>query len=96
MVTGAAILSQPAHADLYASGGNSILYQVDPSSGNAAGIGFTGVPPLGSPPNVVPLFGMAFSASGTLFAIPEAGGLTTDQLWTVNTTRPPWPHPSVS
>ncbi len=87
---GAAVLSAPAHAQLYLSGGNFILYQVDPTNGNAAPIGFTGVPPFGSPPNVQPLFGMAFSPSGTLYGIPETPGPTPTQLWTVD------PHATVT
>ena len=86
MLSGAAVLSPRAHAQLYMSGGNYILYQVDPANGNAAPIGFTGVPPFGSPPNVQPLYGMAFSPSGTLYGIPETLAPTPTQLWTINPT----------
>jgi hypothetical protein len=84
VLSGVAAFSPQAHAQLLLSGGNFILYGVDASNGNAAPIGFTGVPPFGSPPNVQPLYGMAYSSSGTLFAIPETLSPTPTELWTVN------------
>jgi hypothetical protein len=78
-------------ATLFASSANAILYTVDPTSGNASPIGFVGIPPFGSPPNVVPLFGMAFSSSGELFGLPFQ--VTNNQLWTVETTATVVPPP---
>jgi hypothetical protein len=78
-------------ATLFVSGGNAILYTVDPTSGDASPIGFVGIPPFGSPPNVVPLFGMSFSPSGTLFGLPFQ--TTNNQLWTVQTTATAVPPP---